>query len=388
MKVVNLICGSFAPERTAGANRMVVIAKELAKTSKVNVIFLVKAGEKFIHADVPEDIINNENICLFPAEIQAFTKSNFLKRVISEIGHANKLMSIAKANKCDVQIVSIPFLMLLPVSALTNIFGKRQKNILEVRDLIWRYFEFKKGFVNQMLYQTLKGMSQFSLKGFDKIITVTETQKQDIDSICNVPSVCIPNGIDRSAFERFSHFSVKDVGDTTRIIYAGSIGYPQNLQVLLDAVKILNERDLPVQLDILGHGPEKDKLSQSARDMGLKNVEFHGSVSFESLLSFYERSDVLYAQLRDIPSLKTAEPTKIFEYASTGRRVVFGALGPARDILSKFSGVKVIQPDSPEEIVDAISQIRNLPIDFVKNQSILKAEYIREDIIRRYQDEI
>ena len=385
MKSINIICGSFLPERTAGANRLAIVAKELSKNNKVNVIYLLKSGHKFNINLIPHEVTENKNIHLYPIEIEVFSKSNFISRIINETKHALLLMNKSKEVKSEINITSIPFLMLLPVSGLYCFFSK-SKNILEVRDLIWKYLEFKSGFLNKILYKTLKFICQFSINRFDKVITVTESQKSEIESISSIETTCIPNGLDYKSFNELKSLGEVENNGKIEITYAGSIGYPQNLSTLLDAAKKTDNKN--VIFNILGDGPEKITLEQYARNKEISNVIFHGSVNFDEIKKVYKRSNFLYAQLRDIPSLKTAEPTKIFEYASTGREIVFGVKGDASKLLDNFDSVLKVEPDNVDDLVSTINNLKYNTKISSYNIKKIEDDFIREDITKMYSEVI
>lgn len=386
MKKINIICGSFLPERTAGANRISVVAKELSKENIVNVVYLLKPGEHFDNTLISQDINNNENIKLHPVHIKEFSKSSFLNRIINEIKHAILLMRKSNTLESEINIISIPFLMLLPVSGLYCLVNNKKKNILEIRDLIWRYFEFKTGLINKTIFNILKSISKFSINRFDKVITVTESQKNEIHRMSKVDVSCIPNGLDRHSFNELQSLGAVENDGKIEITYAGSIGYPQNLSILLDAA--INIKNESIIFNILGDGPEQNKLKKYAEDKKINNVIFHGSVNFEKIKEIYKRSNILYAQLRDIPSLKTAEPTKIFEYAATGRGIIFGVKGDASRLLDNFDSVIKVEPDNIEDLIsvfDALTYKTDINHTNIKR---INEKFIREDITKMYSEEI
>ena len=390
MKVINLVCGSFLPERTAGANRLSVVAKTLSTENIVNVIYLVKSGEVYDPSLIDERVMLNNNIKLFPVEINAFSKSNFVFRTLNEISHAYKLLRVSRGVKSDVQIVSIPFLMLLPVTMVFNWFSNSVIQILEIRDLIWRYFEFKKGMLNKFFYHILKGLCHLAIKSFDKVITVTETQKIEVEKFYTRSVTCIANGLDDDSYRKLSSLDMAVNDKTLNIVYAGSIGYPQNLSVLLDASKLAIKSGVDIKIDILGDGPEKVLLETYIKDNNITNVNFRGAVSFEVLCDFYNNAHVLYAQLRNIPSLKSAEPTKIFEYASTGKIILFGIKGDGEKLLKGFENVNLIEPDNPIVLLERIEYLaKNLPLELsIYNRDRVRSLYIRENLSKLYLNEI
>ncbi len=389
LQTINIVCDSFLPQRKPGALRIATVIDVLSNDAKVNVIFLVQAGERFELEKIPQKIRGNENIQLHPIEINTFSKSNFLKRLVSETQHAYKLLQKSNSLDCELQIVSFPILMLLPVSMLFNYFGKKRRNILEVRDLIWKYLEFKTGVVNRILYHSLRVICEVSVSSFDEVVTVTKAQKKSIEYITNKKVTYIPNGIDRTTLDELGSIPprVSMNRDKVVITYAGAIGYPQNLEVLVQATEILNRENIDVLVNIIGDGPEREGLLQLCKMKKIENIIFPGAVSFEKLKEFYQKSDVLYAQLRDIPSMRTAEPTKIFEYIAAGRSIIFGIKGDGRILLERFQGHKVIQPDDSKVLADAIKKINTTQFEemVLANKTLLSEEYAREVIALKFK---
>lgn len=388
-KTINIVCDSFLPQRKPGALRIATVSDVLSNGAQVNVIFLVQAGERFELAKIPQIIRDNENIQLHPVEIDTFSKSNFLKRLLAETQHAFKLLKKSNSLDCELQIVSFPILMLLPVGMLFNLFGKKRKNILEVRDLIWKYLEFKTGFLNRIIYHTLRIICEASVSSFDEVVTVTKAQKKSIELIFSRKVTYIQNGIDRATFEELSSLPARIKTDREELVitYAGAIGYPQNLEVLVQATEILNQEKVAVLVNVLGDGPERENLMKLCKMKEIKNIQFPGAVSFEQLKDFYQNSNVLYAQLRDTPSMRTAEPTKIFEYIAAGRSIIFGIKGDGRILLERFQGQKVIKPDDSKALADAIKKINATQLEemVLANRSLLREEYVREVIALKFK---
>jgi glycosyltransferase involved in cell wall biosynthesis len=384
MKTVNLVCGSFSPERTAGANRASILSTVLSEKFQMNVIYLTKPGEEFDVNQLPIHLKSNANITFHPVYIEKFSKSNFLKRTVAEIRHAFLLMKTSKKLPAETQIISIPFLMLLPISAIYLAGSSKQTKILEIRDIIWKYFEFKKGFVNKVIYHTLTSICQLSLKAFDQIVTVTESQKIEVKKVFSREVTCIGNGLDKGTFDKLSTIGETPKSKTINISYVGSIGYPQNLAILVDAANKLQHTN--VHIHIFGDGPSKKELEEQVSRLKLSNVTFHGSVNFERLKEGYINSHILYAQLRDIPSLKTAEPTKIFEYAATGRKIIFGIKGDGEKLLGNFGNVSIITPDSIDALVLEVERLVECNEFNVSQFNIgkINTAYLRESITSKY----
>jgi len=377
---VTLVCESFPPVRTAGANRAKSLVDVLSERYQINVVYLINSN-----LDAKIDC-KNINIRQFGIVKQEFSKCNFLLRVYFETVNAIRLVRAARYVGGDVVIVSIPFLMLLPVASLMLRTSRTKVFILEVRDLIWSYYEFKKGIVNGIINAVLSKICRWSIKRFDKVVTVTAGQKKIISEFYSGQISYVPNGLDYISYMSLTELaSVKYAGDTI-ISYVGSIGFPQNLSVFIEAIKLLEDDGVKIKVNIVGDGPELATLKRKVYENNIQAITFMGNLSFSEVLKVYEDSHVLYAQLRDIPSLKTAEPTKIFEYIATSRRVIFGVKGDAVNLLKNFKGVDIIEPDNPFEIKDALKRSINCidTSELSDNAGLLKAKYMRHNLIKEY----
>jgi len=366
--------------RTAGANRAKSLVDVLSERYQINVVYLINSN-----LDAKIDC-KNINIRQFGIVKQEFSKCNFLLRVYFETVNAIRLVRAARYVGGDVVIVSIPFLMLLPVASLMLRTSRTKVFILEVRDLIWSYYEFKKGIVNGIINAVLSKICRWSIKRFDKVVTVTAGQKKIISEFYSGQISYVPNGLDYISYMSLTELaSVKYAGDTI-ISYVGSIGFPQNLSVFIEAIKLLEDDGVKIKVNIVGDGPELATLKRKVYENNIQAITFMGNLSFSEVLKVYEDSHVLYAQLRDIPSLKTAEPTKIFEYIATSRRVIFGVKGDAVNLLKNFKGVDIIEPDNPFEIKDALKRSINCidTSELSDNAGLLKAKYMRHNLIKEY----
>lgn len=379
MKTINLVCENFYPLRTAPANRAFSLAKMLADSHQVNVIYLNDSGL----VDDKEGFIEqvgelHSQINLVPVKANDYKNKDGLSRLFKEVANAAKLIKQDRAFKVELSIVSIPFMMLLPIAALQSLFSSR-RYVLEVRDLIWRYFEYKTGWINKLISNVLTVICTTSIRSFDHVVTVTEGQKNGIRKY-NKNIQVIGNGLDASAFSKLSTLS--DMPDSFTVTYAGSIGYPQNLSVLVDAAKILHQKNVDIRVNICGGGREVEHLKNIKTD----NVHFLGKLNFEQLCDTYQNSSVLYAQLRNIPSLTTAEPTKTFEYAAMGKPMLLGYQGNAYELSKQFENATLIEPDNAEVLAETLHKLKaqeSLTIS-VADKELIKSNFIRESLISKY----
>ena len=79
--------------------------------------------------------------------------------------------------------------------------------------------------------------------------------------------------------------------DTLKLIFVGRLAKEKNIGELLRIVAFC--RDLPIELIIVGGGPEKDALVNLSRQLKIENmVSFSGMVPPEKVSSYYQMGDV------------------------------------------------------------------------------------------------
>lgn len=143
--------------------------------------------------------------------------------------------------------------------------------------------------------------------------------------------------------------------------YAGSHG-PSNglLNLIKAAEKLKNE---PVKFVLVGGGLEKQQLKESATHKGLTSVDFFDQVQKKNIPAILSAMDCLYIGYRDFPLYKYGiGANKIFDYLMAARPVVFACNASNDPIKDAEAGIS-IEPDNPEQLVNAIKQVMEISPD-------------------------
>lgn len=72
-------------------------------------------------------------------------------------------------------------------------------------------------------------------------------------------------------------------GGEIRILYAGRMIAVRNLERLIEAFAMMEKEGQAVRLEMVGEGPEKEKLARIVSDKKLKNVSFYDTMEREAL---------------------------------------------------------------------------------------------------------
>ena len=78
---------------------------------------------------------------------------------------------------------------------------------------------------------------------------------------------------------------------------------------------------------IVGDGGLRSKLEARLVEKGVKNVRIMDPVQRDRLIELYGQADVLFLHLNDYAAFHKVLPSKIFEYAATGKPMLAGVGG-------------------------------------------------------------
>ncbi len=141
-------------------------------------------------------------------------------------------------------------------------------------------------FGNKLLAKTLR----FSLKKFDKFLSVSAPAQKFAKQVYGIDSQVLPNPVDLS---KFKSEGKKDDG-VINIVFLGRLVPRKGCMELLKAVNNLVEENGPsnIKLHICGDGTERKKLEDFINSTKLKNITtMHGFVSEKDKVKFLNLAD-------------------------------------------------------------------------------------------------
>lgn len=188
------------------------------------------------------------------------------------------------------------------------------------------------------------------------------------------------NGIDDAFLSE--DFERRADGDATvpLVVYAGNIGDGQGLhRILPDAAARLDGR---ARFRVVGDGGRRGALDAALESSGISNVERLPPVARARLNEHYREADILFLHLNDHDAFRKVLPSKIFEYAATGKPILAGVAGHAADFLRReVPGVAVFAPCDVEGMAKAFDQLRTLGARI--DRPAFRETYARRAIMNR-----
>lgn len=138
------------------------------------------------------------------------------------------------------------------------------------------------------------------------------------------------------------------------VIYAGNIGQGQGLHHIIPALATrLQGR---VRFRIIGAGGCIDDLRKACAS--LENVELTPPQERTEIVKAYQSADVLFLHLNDQQALRRVLPSKLFEYAASGKPVWAGVAGYAAQFITReMDNAAVFTPCDAEAAIQAFDSL-------------------------------
>jgi glycosyltransferase involved in cell wall biosynthesis len=198
--------------------------------------------------------------------------------------------------------------------------------------------------------------------------------------------VFFTNGVDDEFVEKAAPTNSRTaLRNRSTILYAGNIGEGQGLEAVLPELAArLGDRAF---FRVIGDGGRKKVLQQAIAKQGISNIEMLSPVNRDDLIRAYAEADILFLHLNNYPALLKVLPSKVFEYAATGKPILAGVSGYAAEFLrTEVSNVALFPPcdvDAALKALESLDLVEKPREDFVARfrRSRISAE-MAADILR------
>ncbi|MEG3081835.1 glycosyltransferase family 4 protein [Halomonas sp. 5021] len=188
--------------------------------------------------------------------------------------------------------------------------------------------------------------------------------------------------VEQGAFAQSSN-PVVSAKRPVEVLYAGNLGVGQGIEYIVPP--LAHRLGSRVRFRIIGDGGGAAALSEYVATQGLDNVVVELPVSRDTLIKAYQDADVLFLHLNTLPSLYSVLPSKIFEYAATGKPMWGGLPGySARFVSQEIDNAAVFPPGSVDGAIKAFEQ---LAMGITPRQSFV-AQWRRDKIMNAMVSEM
>ena len=204
-----------------------------------------------------------------------------------------------------------------------------------------------------------KGRIRWSLRYASGVIFVSQklANKVKLTGIRVKKSVVIPNAVSSKKFNGIS-VSTPVASPEKNILFVGNLFRVKGADRLLSALSILKQKDAAWHVNLIGEGPERTVLEETAGKLGLSNkIKFWGNLPNPQVLTQLGLADLLV-----IPSRKEGAPLILIEALALGKTVVAFDVGNVSDVLNRPELGYVVKEQTPEALAETILKAMQAPV--------------------------
>jgi glycosyltransferase involved in cell wall biosynthesis len=357
---------------------------------------LIKEGPSDLKVDVITTMPNRyQSLNVSALKFEEFSKVSINRITIPK--HKNGIFDQVKAfiyfslntqklifkKKWDIIIATSARLM---TASLAVWIAKHTKSkiYLDIRDLFTDTIEdvFKNNYIRIFLWLFCK-LEKWTFQSANMLNIVSPGFLEYIKKIApHIPISTFTNGVDEIFLKK--DFLREQVRAKPLILFTGNIGDGQGLHKILP--KASNELK-DIQFRLIGDGSALKLLINNDKFNQQNNIEVLKPILRDKLLNEYQKADILFLHLNNYKAFQKVLPSKIFEYASTGKPILAGVSGYAAKFLSEnIKGVEIFNPCDVDSMKVGLRKLLNGP-RFIERSDFC-FQYSRKKIMQNLAKDI
>lgn len=312
-------------------------------------------------------------------------KSGFLDQAKAFASFAYQAARFAGEGRYDVVVATSSRLMTAVLGAWIA-YRQRARLYLDIRDIfVENLAELFSPLASKPLIAVFGALECWAIGRADKVNLVTAGFLGYFQPRYSRQQFSLhSNGVDKD-FLDFPLSGREQVGNDQplQVLYAGNVGDGQGLHLIIpELARRLRGR---VQFRIVGAGGRLAALREAVASGALDNVELVAPVAREQLLAMYHQADVLFLHLNDFKAFRRVLPSKLFEYAATGKPIWAGVGGYAAGFVEReISNAALFAPCDADGAVEAL---RRLSLEQTPRAEFVE-RYARSKIMRSMAEDV
>lgn len=302
--------------------------------------------------------------------------------------YARRVLQRSGERRYDLVMASSSRLMTASLGALV---ARRQRAplYLDIRDIFSDSLsDVLKGSPLRAALPGIKLLEKWTIRNAARVNLVSPGFREHFEALDPTKAYRLhTNGIDEAFLQCDFDSQLRRENEPTRILYAGNLGAGQGLHHIIPPAA--QELGPDYEFRVLGDGGKRQELEDQCA--GLDNVTIRPPVPRDELLTEYANADILFLHLNDLPAFRKVLPSKLFEYAATGRPILAGVSGEAEKLLNtEVDNAAVFHPCDVNGLVHALNTLslekreRQPFIQAYRRDAIMDA--MAQDILALAQD--
>lgn len=235
--------------------------------------------------------------------------------------------------------------------------------ILDVRD-IWplSLVYLANLSTNSVIFKSLQKLEKISYAGSNHIISPIPFFNDYLHENYKgkYSATWVPNGFSKTEYEKSmtdETTSIKFKSDTFNILYTGTVGPANGIDILIETIKIIKDK-IRLNVFIVGSGANLEKCISLVEQYDLKGYfTFISGLSKNDTQYLQRQANCLYFFTKNTKLYEYGvSPNKLFEYFRSGKPIVFASSARISPSPKHYVGLQ-IKDNSPENIGRAFIEI-------------------------------
>ena len=363
MEKALIIAPNFRPESVGGASRIYEMAKKIQEKYDVTVVCppptypftKYKKSKHLFH----KETVNGITICRIWTHQPSTTNPSFLGRFLYYTIFPILANLFLFRLLCGVSfvIISTPPSSLLITSWVVRLF--QRKLIVDVRDL-WIDALVSLKYINRNNLM-VKLTKKFEIDCWKKADLILSNSVITVDRIKQI----LAKDLTKIKYFPFHAdlkiFKKENIQTEKQIVYIGNFGISQALQVLINAIPSVLSKFPDLNVKLYGGGFYESKIKNLVKELGLeKSVCFFDPVPREEIPLILSKSLVGIVSLENNEGLRSAIPTKTFEYLACSLPILaYGRSDELKRIIKESDAGIYVDGNNHKEIGDSLIKLLN-----------------------------
>ena len=307
-------------------------------------------------------------------------RDSVFRRGIKAIIYSLTSCKFALTEKYDIVIASSgPITVGFP--ALIAKWLRRKKMIFEVRDL-WPSGGIELGKIRNKGIKTLALLFEKTCyNNSELVVTCSKGMEKDINSrFPGKRTLVVPNACDLELFNTKIEWLPPSIFiDNKIILYAGSLGFMDNCEYIIQAMKLINNKKIHVVF--IGEGTERKKLVEEVEKSNLNNIHFIGLIPKKDIVKWFSVATASFVMFKDFPVLQTSSPNKLFDSLAARVPIIQNTTGWIKELIEKENCGINVSPNNAKELAEAILKL--VDDEILHEKLSVNAERVARTIFNR-----
>lgn len=358
----------YPPDLGAGSFRTAALVEALKNTGypDLEVDVITTQPNRYSHIADTVDAVEDEGWLRVKRIALPSHKSGMRDQALAFTAFSKNVLTLTKQQNWDIIFATSSRLMTASLGALV---AQRQKAplYLDIRDLFLDTMDdVLMGSKSYYLLPFFKWLEKWTFENAARINVVSEGFLPHIRGLTSSANFsAFTNGIDEMFLSTDFQHPRDAVGSITPplVLYAGNIGEGQGLHHIIPKAAHALEKEAKIR--IVGDGGRASQLRSALVESGMDEnaVQWEPPVPRARLLEEYRHADILFLHLNDYKAFRKVLPSKIFEYAATGKPIVAGVAGYAAEFLREnVPYCEIFDPCDVDGMVNAVRQALQAPL--------------------------